>query len=70
MEFGDIEKVLREGFPLPSEARREELLNRCLAEIDCYDGREIDDDALDALAAAGDIFVDAQNEGQRPDLFF
>jgi len=64
MEDRDIVQALREGFPLPDEAKRDDLLHRCLAEIDCSDGVELDDDVLDALAAAGDVFLTMRTDGE------
>lgn len=43
----------------PDANFREELLRRCLDELDCGDGcEELDDDALDLLSAAGDVFAE------------
>lgn len=56
MEEKDIERILRQGFPLPGEASRDDLLQRCLALIDEADVREIADEELEMLAAAGQPF--------------
>ena len=51
----DIEGLLAQDLSAGTEAFREELLERCLAELDRAqtDGVELADDELEMLAAAG-----------------
>ena len=62
MNDNEIIKLLKE-WATPDESFREDLLQRCLKEID-QDGEELDDDTLDLLAAAGDphtlMYLDSQ----------
>ena len=64
MRQGDIERLLAHDFSAGTEAFREDLLGRCLAELGAdadadaadFEYAEIDDGDLDMLAAAGNIF--------------
>ena len=52
-----LERVMKADFSAGTEAFRDALLARCLAELDAGsadDGAELDDDDLGLLAAAGD----------------
>ena len=51
-----IERALEHGFPAPKDSVREDVLKRCLNELDADQERECTDDELDLLAAAGDPF--------------
>ena len=51
-------RLMKQDFSAGTEAFRDGLLERCLAELDSEDeGRVLDDDELDMLAAAGDPFA-------------
>ena len=58
MNEHDLEQLLSQDLSAGTDEFRDALLARCLAVLnaDSY-GHEIDDDALDLLAAAGDPFV-------------
>lgn len=50
-----LERLMGRGLPVGSEAFRDALLERCLAELDADDeGMVLDDAELDLLSAAGD----------------
>ena len=57
MDEKDIERVLRKGFPAPGDKARQTLLEQCLDVLGQDDCAVIEDDALDMLAAAGDIGI-------------
>ena len=57
MNDGMIEQLLSQDLSAGTEAFREELLARCLAVLECNDvGMALEDDELEMLAAAGDLF--------------
>jgi hypothetical protein len=61
MDMNDkmIERVLSRDYSVGKQAFKENLLQRCLAELDQGDqGMELADDELDMLAAAGVPFLD------------
>lgn len=70
----DIEHILARGFAIPDQQAREELLQRCLDELNDESASEIDDSELDLLAAAGDVFSakgnDSKSVSERGDLPF
>ena len=52
----EIAKVLQQDLSKGTEAFRDALLRRCLDVLDSdNDGRSLDDDELEMLAAAGDL---------------
>lgn len=65
-----IRTLMQADLSAGTEAFREELLARCLDELDagsCDGGAELDDSALDLLAAAGDAFAPGADENGRAD---
>lgn len=65
-----IRTLMQADLSAGTEAFREELLARCLEELDagsCDGGAELDDSALDLLAAAGDAFAPGADENGRAD---
>ncbi|MBQ9041281.1 MAG: hypothetical protein IJ111_00535 [Eggerthellaceae bacterium] len=65
-----IRGLMRADLSAGTEAFREELLARCLEELDagsCDSGTELDDSALDLLAAAGDAFAPGADDNGRAD---
>lgn len=65
-----LERLLQQDFSAGTEAFRDELLSRCLAVLGADDGvGVVDDNLLDMLAAAGDVYRDPNelpNFGENP----
>lgn len=61
-----LEKLLSQDLSVGTEAFRDNLLERCLGVLDSDEGMEIDDSALELLAAAGD-FSSMSGGRPRPD---
>ena len=60
MNEKELERLLKQNYSEGTEAFRDDLLKRCLSLLGSNNG-EIDDDALDSLAAAGDPAHSVQN---------
>ena len=53
-----LDQLMGQDLSIGTEAFREDLLNRCLAILGTdSSGIELDDDELDLLSAAGDVFL-------------
>ena len=53
-----LDQLMGQDLSVGTEAFREDLLNRCLAILGTdSSGIELDDDELDLLSAAGDVFL-------------
>ena len=50
-----LERLMKQDFSAGTDEFREALLERCLAELDDGEGKELDDSVLDMLAAAGEL---------------
>ena len=57
-----LQQLLKQDLSAGTESFRDALLARCLDELGAdEDGSELDDEALDLLAAAGDAFANADD---------
>ena len=57
-----IERLMKQDFSAGTEEFRDGLLERCLAVLDAgNEGAPLDDEALDMLAAAGDVHAQFPN---------
>ena len=66
MNEREIEATLKRGFPLPRKQVLDALLKQCIANLNAGDvsdapesdeQMELDDEQLDMLAAAGEVFA-------------
>ena len=70
MDDAAIARALTHDFSVGTEALREDMLQRCLAVLDMAEDddtaspRELDDSALDMLAAAGTPFTSHDKQQQ------
>ena len=66
MDEHDLERILRQDLAQGTEAFRDDLLARCLAELSSQDAAELTDGELELLAAAGDPFLACQDPDESP----
>lgn len=66
MDEHDLERILRQDLAQGTEAFRDDLLARCLAELSSQDAAELSDDELELLAAAGDPALAGQDPTEPP----
>ena len=66
MDEHDLERILRQDLAQGTEAFRDDLLARCLAELSSQDAAELTDGELELLAAAGDPALACQDPDESP----
>ena len=66
MDEHDLERILRQDLAQGTEAFRDDLLARCLAELSSQDAAELSDGELELLAAAGDPSLACQDPDESP----
>ena len=63
----NVQRLMKQDFSAGTEAFRDALLVRCLNELgNAEDGIELDDETLDMLAAAGNVFASASERYNDP----